>query len=253
MSADDASADWILNRIRPFLDRALRRRQLAQLLAASPDEAATAAAALLARAAAGSADPEVGAALTTLTHAIGELDYPARAALYQAAVAASAPTVARLLLDASPPTALPGEVDRQLRPERPLRGRGRPLTLGERKALARRPRGDVLIALVRDPHPDVVGILLDNPQLTEREAVTIAAARPAVPAALVRVAEHPRWSTRAIVRRALALNPHTPVHVAMRLAVTLGPTDWIELASSSDLAPALRDHARALLAARRRR
>lgn len=248
-----ADADWILVRIRPFLDRALRVRHLAQLLAAAPVAAVAATAGLLARVAAGTADPEVTAAINTLTHALAELDYPGRAALYRAAIDGGAPTVARLLLDASPPTVNPGDLDRQLRPERPLRAHGRPLTLGERKALARRPRGDVLIALVRDPHPDVVRIILDNPQLTEREAVTIAAARPAVPAALVSVAEHPRWSTRPIVRRALALNPHTPVHIAIRIAVTLGPRDWNDLVASNDLAVALRDHARDLLAARRRR
>jgi hypothetical protein len=251
VSRGDA-ADWILIRVRPFVDAALRRRHLAQLLTHAPSEAATSAAALVARAIAGTTDPEVGGAVTALILAMGDLDYPARATLYRAAIDAGAPSVARLLLDASPPTVNPADLDRQLRPERPLRNRGRPLTLGERKALARRPRGDALTALLRDPHPDVVRILLDNPQLTEREAIAIAASRPAVPAALALVAEHPRWSARSIVRRALALNPHTPVHVAIRLAVTLGPADWIEIASAGDLSPALRDHARELLDARRR-
>jgi len=243
---------WILVRIRPFVDRALRRRHLSQLLAASPEEATAAAAALLASAAAGSIDPQVAAAIGVLTLALGDLAYADRATLYRIALEQGAPAVARLLLDASPPTLGADELDRRLRPDRPLRNRGRALTLGERKALARRPRGDVLVELLRDPHPDVIRILLDNPQLTEREAVQIAASRPAVPAALALVAAHPRWSTRAIVRRALALNPHTPVHLAIRLTVTLGPGDWIEVASSADLASALRDHARDLLAARRR-
>ena len=247
------TADWLLGKLRPFADRALRRRHLTRLLTDHPGPAARAAADLLARSTAGTADGEIAAAVGALTLAIGDLDYPARAALYRAALDAGAAAVARLLLDASPPTANPAEVDRQLRPERPLRSRGRPLTLGERKAMARRPRGEALSALVKDPHPDVVAALLDNPNLTEREAVAIAAARPAVPAALARVAEHPRWSTRPGVRRALALNPHTPVHVALRLAVTLGPADWLELAASAELAPALRDHARELLATRRQR
>ncbi|MEZ4403174.1 MAG: hypothetical protein R3B06_24330 [Kofleriaceae bacterium] len=246
------ASDWILIRLRRFADRSLRVRQLAVDLGAEPDRAAVAAAALLERSEAGD-DPEVRAAVTCLVAALAELDYPGRSALYAAAVAADARAVARLVLDASPPTVRPAELARQLQPERPLRARGRPLTLGERKALARRPRGDALTQLLADPHPAVVEILLDNPQLTEREVVRVAASRPAVPAALARVAEHPRWAPRVGVRRALALNPHTPVHVALRLLVTLAPADWRQVLAATELAPAVRDAAAELAHARGRR
>ena len=109
----------------------------------------------------------------------------------------------------------------------------------------------MLTELLRDPHPDVVAILLDNPQLTEREVVRVAAARPAVPAALALVAAHRRWSTRPGVRRALVLNPHTPVHVALRLLVTLAPADWADVAEAHELAEAVRGSARELRARRR--
>src|SRR5207237_1853542 len=99
----------------------------------------------------------------------GELPYPARKGLYEAARAHGAASLARLLIDASPATASDDEVKRQLRPERPLRPRGRALTLGERKALARSSRRELVAHLVRDPHPDVVRILLDNPVMTERD------------------------------------------------------------------------------------
>ena len=205
------------------------------------------------RAAAGDDDPDVLAAVGCLPQALAELDYPARAALYAASHAAGAAGFQRLVLNASPPTASAHELDRQLRPERPLRNRGRPLTLGERKALARRPRGDALTELLRDPHPDVVAILLDNPQLTEREVVRVAAMRPAVPAALALVAEHRRWSTRPGVRRALVLNPHTPVHVALRLVVTLQPADWDAIIAAGELAEPVRASARELRGRRRAR
>ena len=52
-----------------------------------------------------------------------------------------------------------------------------------------------------------------------------------------------------MVRRALVLNPHTPVHVAMRLATTLGAADWREIAGDSHLADALRTHVADLLRA----
>lgn len=253
VDAAERGAAWLLARLRPFVDGEVRKRQLAMVLEREPERAARAAGELVARAAAGEREAEVTAAVGCLTHAIAMLGYPARRALHEAAVAQGATTIARLVIDVSPPTADPAEVSRQLKPERPLRGRGRPLTLGERKAMARRPRGEALAALIKDPHPDVVGNLLDNPQLTEREVIAIAASRPAVPEALARVAAHPRWSARASVRRALALNPHTPVHVAVRLAVTLGVRDWGDIAGASELAPALREQARSLLAARGKR
>ena len=247
-----ASADaLILDRLRRYADRALKVRQLAVLLAVDAERAVIATLALLGRAGAGDDDPELLAAVGCLPAALAELDYPARHALYLAAHAAGAGVLRGMILNASPPTADAAEIDRQLRPERPLRNRGRPLTLGERKALARRPRGDALTELLRDPHPDVVAILLDNPQLTEREVVRVAAMRPAVPAALVLVAEHRRWSTRPGVRRALVLNPHTPVHVALRLVVTLSPADWSDIAEAHGLADPVRASARELHARRR--
>ena len=101
---------------------------------AAPADAVHGVVALVARGAGGDDDPELLAALGCLPQALAELDYPGRHALYLAAHAAGARELLRMILDASPPTADAREVDRQLRPERPLRARGRPLTLGERKA-----------------------------------------------------------------------------------------------------------------------
>ena len=65
------------------------------------------------------------------------------------------------------------------------------------------------------------------------------------------LAEHRRWSTRPGVRRALVFNPHTPVHVALRLVVTLSPADWSEIAEAHGLADPVRASARELHARRR--
>lgn len=244
------NADWLLQRVRGLADPVIRRRALATVLSqAEPAIAVTAAGDLIARAARRGDDPELAGGVATLIHSLRELSYEARQRLYAAARERGTDAVARLLFDASPATAEPATVERQLRPERPLRARGRPLTLGERKALARNPRRDLVLQLIRDPHPDVVAILLDSPRLTERDAVLMAAARPAVPASLVAIAEHRRWSARHMVRRALVLNPHTPVHVAMRLATTLGVADWRDIVADAHLAEPLRAHVGALLSA----
>ncbi|MBN1771288.1 MAG: hypothetical protein JXB32_08515 [Deltaproteobacteria bacterium] len=98
---------------------------------------------------------------------------------------------------------------------------GRPLTLGERRAAARRGNRFLLDRLLADPDPDVVARVLRNPALTEREAVRIAAWRPGRPEVLVEVLRCPRWAVRPSVQAALLRNPAMPVALATRLVLLL--------------------------------
>ncbi|HEX4423632.1 MAG TPA: hypothetical protein VH165_37235, partial [Kofleriaceae bacterium] len=150
-------------------------------------------AAIMARAHAND-DPDAALALEAVTHAAAEpaMPYATRQQLYEAALHQQLPAIARLFLVASPPTIGPAALARSLAPERPLRPTGRPLTLGERKALARTHDREQILLLLRDPHPAVVTILLDNPHITEVDVVRLAAARPAVPASQAILAAHPR-------------------------------------------------------------
>ncbi len=95
---------------------------------------------------------------------------------------------------------------------------GRPLTLGERKALARRPDRDTLQRLFADPHPDVMRRLLRNPRLTEDDVVRLAARRPGHSELLAEIARDTRWVHRPRVRMALVMNPATPSEMAARIA-----------------------------------
>ena len=198
-------------------------------------------------------DADAAAAVDAIARAAGaeRLPYPARQQLYEAAARLGHRVIARLFLAASPVRVPDDLVRKQLAPERALRASGRPLTLGERKSLARTTRRELIGLVVKDPHPDVVEILLANPHVTENDIVQIAARRPAVPETLARLAEHPRWSARHIVKRALVYNPATPLDAAIRLATTLRRSELEELASDETLPDALRDHARELLAAAR--
>jgi hypothetical protein len=195
-------------------------------------------------------DADASAVLETITHAARDpaLAYATRQALYEAAVARNLPAIARLFLGASPQAELPRQLKKQLGPERPLRPTDRPLTLGERKALARTHRRDQLLLLVRDPHPAVVAILLDNPHVTEADVVKMAAARPAAPESLALIAAHARWSVRHAVKRALVLNPSTPLADAIRIATTLRAGELEELAADHSLPQPLRTQAAELLA-----
>jgi hypothetical protein len=191
------------------------------------------------------ADADASEALEAITHAAADpaLSYDTRQRLYEAATRQRLPAVARLFLVASPTTMGPAELARSLAPERPLKPTGRPLTLGERKSLARTHDREQLLLLLRDPHPAVVAILLDNPHVTEADIVRIATARPAVPASLATLAAHPRWSVRHAVKRALVLNPWTPLADAIRIATTLRSGELRQLAADPSLPEPLRAHA----------
>lgn len=196
-------------------------------------------------------DADAMETLQCVTHAAAEpsLPYELRQRLYEAAIERNLPTIARLFLVASPQSDLPRQLEKQLGPERPLRPNdSRPLTLGERKALARTHRRDKLLLLIRDPHPQVVAIVLDNPHVTEQDVVKMAAARPAVPESLAKIAAHPRWSVRHPVKRALVLNPSTPLADAIRITTTLRAPELVELANDHSLPETLRKHASEVLA-----
>ncbi|MCE9576344.1 MAG: hypothetical protein K8W52_24565 [Deltaproteobacteria bacterium] len=227
-----------------------KRRALAAALATGDVDDWVETLAALLRRAVGTDDADAAAAVDCLTHAVAEpaLPYPARQALYAAARDRGHDAVARLFLDVSPNMA----DDKAAAAERPIKPRGRALTLGERKSLARTHERQLLLLLTKDPHPDVVAILLDNPHVTEDDIVRIAAARPGSPAALTRIADHARWSTRYAVRRALVLNPATPLHRAIRLETTLRPADLRDLAADPTAPVAIRTHAAQLLASARR-
>jgi hypothetical protein len=195
-------------------------------------------------------DPDATAALESIARAAADpaLGYRARQRLYEAAIARELPAIARLFLSDSPNVELPQQLEKQLGPERPLRPTDRPLTLGERKSLARTHRRDQILLLVRDPHPQVVAILLDNPHVTESDVVKIAAARPAVPDSLAKVAAHVRWSVRHAIKRALVQNPSMPLAEAIRIATTLRPAELAELAADRSLPELLRAHCSEVLA-----
>lgn len=241
-------ADVLVARLKAIREPELRRFALLDLLGGADADDAAAGLAEVIRRAHSTDDAGAQAVVECLVHAVGDLPYDARQRLYNAARGADQGPVARLFLDASPPTASEHELEAAMAPERPLRPRDRPLSLGERKSLARAIRRDVLVPLLRDPHPDVVAILLDNSHLTEADVVTISALRPTVPATLILVARHTRWSLRYQIKRTLVLNPYTPTHVAVRLSTTLRKPDLVELARDLHLPVMLRSHAAELLA-----
>ena len=134
-----------------------------------------------------------------------------------------------------------GEQEPESERDVPDFGKGRPLTLGERKSLARTHDRNLLARVLRDPHPDVIRILLDNPTVVEADVVRLCARRPARAQVLGAVFLHQRWVLRYRVRLALALNPFTPEEITLQLLPHLTPADLREVRASGQLSERVRD------------
>jgi hypothetical protein len=241
--------DLIISRLKALRDMRMRVLALASALGeGDPVEWVQALAAIIARAHL-DGDADALATVETITHAAADpsLPYATRQGLYAAATEHRLPAIARLFLVASPQGELPHQLKKQLGPERSLRPADRPLTLGERKSLARTHRRDKLLLMIRDPHPAVVAILLDNPHITEQDIMKMASMRPAVPESLALIAAHARWSVRHPVKRSLVLNPSTPLADAIRIATTLRGPELVEIAADHSLNETLRRHAGEIL------
>jgi hypothetical protein len=183
-------------------------------------------------------DPDDVSLLGAVALSLDEL-LPQRAAAAWLARAAGRELAAAMLEPASATEAPP-----ELRV--PDFGVGRPLTLGERKSLARRRDRNVLARVLRDPSPDVVRILLENPALTEADVVRLAARRPIDPRVLLALVVDLRWVIRPAVRKSLVQNPSTPLDVALRLLPHLNRSELAELERAADLREPLRELASVL-------
>lgn len=170
-----------------------------------------------------------------------ELPYAVREAGYARARAAGLDTVAVMFLGRRPETN--PTVDEAFSGNDHLEA-----PLGVRRAAARATDRDTLDRLLHDRDHRVITLLLDNPRLVERDAVTIAARRPTRPEVLEVVARHRRWSSRYAVRKALACNPYTPAPIARRLLPVLMRQDLAFIVANGVLAEELRGEALALLA-----
>ena len=121
------------------------------------------------------------------------------------------------------------------------------MSVGERTAVARRAGPGVMAAVRFDPTPRVIAALLDNPRLTEGLLLPLAAHERAHPEVLATIARDPRWGSRLQLRRALCLNPATPVAVALTLLPTLDKRSLGAVTAAARVASPVRRRA-ALLA-----
>ena len=123
----------------------------------------------------------------------------------------------------------------------------REMTLGERRALARRAPTTTIDLLLGDPDPGVIQNLLNNPRLTEAMVLRICSRRPTVSVALETVFEAQHWAGRYRVRAALVRNPHLALKYSLNLLVFLRIGDLADIKNDATLSSMLRLGAQRLL------
>jgi hypothetical protein len=119
--------------------------------------------------------------------------------------------------------------------------------LGIRKALARNLDHNMIQRVAKDQDPRVIETLLNNPRVTERQVVLIAATRPTTGRALNCIADHPKWIKRHKVKRAIALNPFTPVSLALKLLAFMRVQDLRQILESTEVSRVVKLSAERLL------
>jgi hypothetical protein len=233
-SALEIDAHGAAHRLARLPDRRMRSARLGEMLRAlSPIDAAWLLDSLATAGRAGG--PPFDIALLAAVDLTGgdDLDYALRRAIFVAAESCGLLACKELLH-----TDLDVTDDAGAAP-RPLVPGTRPLTLGERKALARSWRRDVLERLLVDPHTDVVKLLLANPHVTEEDILKISTSRRSPSAVLMLVLQAGRWGLRPRIRRALLRNPNLPLATSLRLVGLLNRTELRELAADPSLPESL--------------
>ena len=129
----------------------------------------------------------------------------------------------------------------------------RDLTLGEKKFLARKPDRNTIEKIRTVKDPQVVTNLLNNPRAVERDILALITRRPNNPEVLRIVSQHPRWNMRYKIRKALVLNPSTPVDVSLKFLNSLLIQDIKEIIKDKTISPFLRKKAEEMLKKRKKR
>jgi len=124
------------------------------------------------------------------------------------------------------------------------------LTLGEKKAFARRKDFKHLEFLLHDANPPVIANLLKNPRITDREVIKIAADRNTTRGVLEEIFNNDKWLSRYRVRKALVFNRRTPLDISLSLCTFLLRQDLALIARDNKLDSHLVRKARALLEAK---
>ena len=109
------------------------------------------------------------------------------------------------------------------------------LPLGNKKTLAKKASGNVLLKLLQDSDPDVVQLCLNNPHLVEGHLYKVISRADTVSETIRMIAVHPNWSSRSLIRFSLARNGHTPLSLSVQFLSSMKIMDLRELYADPSL------------------
>lgn len=231
----EGDARTIATRLAKLPDRRMRAARLCELLMTlEPAHAAWLLDGLATVGRGGGPPFEVGLLAAVDLASGADLPYETRRAVFEAAAERGLQACRELLLSEADVA-----IDEGHASPRPLRPNTRPLTLGERKTLARSWDRETLMRLLLDPHVEVVKLLLGNPHLTESDVLKIATSRRSSAPVLALILRADRWSSNPRIRMALIRNPALPTATSLRLLGLLNRADLRELARDPSLPKAV--------------
>jgi hypothetical protein len=85
------------------------------------------------------------------------------------------------------------------------------MPLGNKKTLAKKAAGGILLKLLLDFNAEVVQLCLNNPHITEGHLFKVIGRSDTRAETILMIAEHPNWSNRSLIRFSLTRNSHTPL------------------------------------------
>jgi hypothetical protein len=109
------------------------------------------------------------------------------------------------------------------------------LPLGNKKTLAKKAAGNVLLKLLQDRDPEVVQLCLNNPHLVEGHLYKAISRSDTIAETIRMIAMHPNWSSRSLIRFSLARNGHTPLSLSVRFLQSMKIMDLRELYADPSL------------------
>lgn len=90
------------------------------------------------------------------------------------------------------------------------------MPLGNKKTLAKKAAGSVLLKLLLDANAEVVKLGLNNPHITEGHLFKVISRTDTRAETILMIAKHPNWSSRPLIRFSLARNALTPLSFSAR-------------------------------------
>lgn len=103
------------------------------------------------------------------------------------------------------------------------------MPLGNKKSLAKKAAGTILLKLLQDKDAEIVQLCLNNPRLTEAHLFKVISRSDTSAETIRMIAGHPNWSIRTLIRISLARNALTPLSLTVTFLQTMRIMDLREL------------------------